>query len=74
METLEQFDDDPLLTVTEVARIFRVTPRTITGWCDKGWLPSFKTPGGRRRIPISEVMRYVRATNGIRVLGDDGRA
>lgn len=66
--------DEHVLTVTEVARIFRVQPRTITYWCEAGRIKSYKTPGGHRRIPMSEVMKYVRATNGIRVLGDDGRA
>lgn len=66
-------EEDRYLTPAEVSRIFRVTPRTITSWCENGKLKHYKTPGGHRRIPLEEVLRYVRATHSLNVLGDDGR-
>lgn len=63
---------ETFLTMAEVGRIFRVAPRTVTQWCDDGILEHIKTPGGHRRIPLREVLRYTRATNGVYVLGDDG--
>jgi excisionase family DNA binding protein len=39
-----------LLTPGEVARLFRVDPKTVTRWADRGQLPSIRTLGGRRRF------------------------
>lgn len=52
--------EDPLLTPSEVARMFRVDPKTVTRWC-KGSngrppkLQSVRTPGGHHRIRMSTV-------------------
>lgn len=54
---------DKLMTPGEVARVFRVDPKTVTRWCTSGRLPSVTTPGGHRRIWQSEVER---------LLGEDG--
>lgn len=39
-----------LLTPGEVARLFRVDPKTVTRWADTGKLPTIRTPGGHRRF------------------------
>jgi hypothetical protein len=58
---------DRLLTPGEVARIFRVDPKTVTRWCLFGpndeppRLYSIRTPGGHRRIPESAVDAYLRS-------------
>lgn len=49
-------DYDPLLTPGEVARIFRVDPKTISRWALHGKLPCVRTPGGTRRFRTSDVM------------------
>jgi excisionase family DNA binding protein len=41
---------EPLLTPNEVARLFRVDPKTVTRWAVDGKLPSIKTLGGHRRF------------------------
>lgn len=41
--------EDDLLTPAEVARKFRVDPKTVTRWAAAGRLPSIKTLGGHRR-------------------------
>ena len=46
-----------LLTRTEVARIFRVSPSTITRWAEEGKLPAIKTLGGHRRYEAKVVMK-----------------
>ena len=48
-------NDDPLLTPAEVARLFRVDPKTVTRWAKADRLPSVKTPGGHRRFRRSAV-------------------
>ncbi len=45
----------PLLP-SEVAALFRVDPRTVTKWADRGWLPCFRTPAGHRRFRPAEVL------------------
>ena len=48
-------ESDVLLTPGEVARLFRVDPKTVTRWGQAGRLSSIKTPGGHRRYRQSEV-------------------
>jgi len=49
--------DDALLTPAEVARLFRVSPKTVTRWARAGKLTARKTLGGHRRFRTSEVRR-----------------
>lgn len=51
----ELLGGDRLLTPGEVARLFRVDPKTVTRWGAAGRLPSVRTPGGHRRFRESEV-------------------
>jgi excisionase family DNA binding protein len=59
--------DDPLLTPAEVARIFRVNPKTVTRWARTGKLASLRTVGGHRRFYRSDVERFLPATEAIAV-------
>jgi excisionase family DNA binding protein len=45
-----------LLTRSEVAEIFQVSPSTITRWAEAGKLPVVKTLGGHRRYAAKVVM------------------
>lgn len=49
-------DGDHLLTSAEVARLFRVDPKTVSRWAKRGRLDSVLTPGGRRRYRESVVL------------------
>jgi excisionase family DNA binding protein len=46
---------DKLLTPGEVAKLFRVDPKTVTRWAWGGKLPSIQTPGGHRRFRERDV-------------------
>ena len=46
---------EPLLTPAEVARMFRVDPKTVNRWAKAGKLNSIRTLGGHRRYRESEV-------------------
>ncbi len=50
---------DRLLTPGEVAKVFRVDPKTVTRWASIGKLTSIRTPGGHRRFRASEVRRLL---------------
>ena len=44
-----------LLTPAEVAKLFRVDPKTVTRWAKAGKLTAIRTLGGHRRYRSSEV-------------------
>ncbi|MBF0370073.1 MAG: response regulator [Magnetococcales bacterium] len=48
------------LTTTEAGRRLGVSQRTIHNWVELKNLPSWKTPGGHRRIPKSAVNEIIR--------------
>lgn len=50
---------DRLLTPGEVAKLFRVDPKTVTRWAKAGRLASLRTPGGHIRIPESAVIPWL---------------
>ena len=47
--------NERLMTAGEVAKIFRVDPKTVTRWANQGRLRSVKTPGGHRRYFETQV-------------------
>ena len=54
METKER-----LLTTSEVAKALNVTRHAVTKWIKEGKLKAIRLPGGRYRIPESEVKRII---------------
>jgi excisionase family DNA binding protein len=46
---------EELLTPSEVAKLFRVDPKTVTRWAKAGKLSSIRTLGGHRRYRAEEV-------------------
>jgi excisionase family DNA binding protein len=53
--------DEPqeLLTPAEVAKLFRVDPKTVTRWAKAGKLSAIRTLGGHRRYRAAEVQRLL---------------
>lgn len=47
----------PLLTVAEVAEIYRVDPETVRRWLKAGRLNYVRLPGGGYRIPADTELR-----------------
>lgn len=52
------------MTPAEVAKAFRVDPKTVSRWGASGRLPSVRTPGGHRRFYASDVERLLRSGRG----------
>ena len=48
-------EQEVLLTPAEVAKLFRVDPKTVTRWAKAGKLTAIRTLGGHRRSRRSEV-------------------
>ena len=49
-------EQEVLLTPAEVAKLFRVDPKTVTRWAKAGKLTAIRTLGGHRRYRRSEVL------------------
>jgi excisionase family DNA binding protein len=53
-----------VLTTGDVAKICNVAPRTVSKWFDSGQLKGYRIPGSKdRRIPLAELLRFMRANN-----------
>ena len=60
-------DQEVLLTPAEVAKIFRVDPKTVTRWAKAGKITAIRTLGGHRRYRQSEIHALIKSapTKGI---------
>jgi excisionase family DNA binding protein len=52
-----------LLTPVDVARLFRVDPKTVTRWAAAGRLPCLRTPGGHFRFDAGAIYAQLGATD-----------
>lgn len=51
--------NNELLTPSEVAVMFRVSPKTVTRWAQAGKISSIRTIGGHRRFRASEIELFL---------------
>lgn len=58
----QSIKQETLLTPAEVAKLFRVDPKTVTRWAKAGKLTSIRTLGGHRRYKSSEVKELLKRT------------
>ena len=58
-EGLQTYDDDALLTPSEVASMFRVNPKTVTRWARAGKISAIRTLGGHRRFRAREIRQFL---------------
>lgn len=50
-------------TPGEVAKMFRVDPKTVTRWAASGRIASVRTPGGHRRFRESDIQKLLELSN-----------
>jgi excisionase family DNA binding protein len=55
---------DRLLTRSDVAALFQVSPSTVTRWAEAGMLPAVKTLGGHRRYEARAVLELAKQFTG----------
>ena len=53
------FGPQSMLTPGEVAKLFRVDPKTVTRWAKDGRIRSIRTPGGHRRFRWADVVTFL---------------
>lgn len=49
-----------LFSPKQVARALGVSESSLKRWCDRGLLETVRTAGGHRKLPICDVLRFVR--------------
>ena len=57
-------EQEVLLTPAEVAKLFRVDPKTVTRWAKAGKLTAVRTLGGHRRYRQSEDQSLLNSNTG----------
>ena len=50
------------LTPKQVAQAIGVSEASLKRWCDRGLLPTLRTAGGHRRLPLNGVLQFLRET------------
>jgi excisionase family DNA binding protein len=49
-----------IYTTHEVSRLLQVNPRSVINWIEQSLLPSYRTPGGHRRIRHDDLLAFLR--------------
>src|SRR5207302_11386940 len=57
---VEQSDTKTIYTTHEVSRLLHVNPRSVINWIEQNLLPSYRTPGGHRRIRREDLLAFLR--------------
>jgi excisionase family DNA binding protein len=57
---VEQPKAKTIYTTHEVSRLLHVNPRSVINWIEQSLLPSYRTPGGHRRIRREDLLAFLR--------------
>ena len=57
---VEQPQEKTIYTTHEVSRLLHVNPRSVINWIEQSLLPSYRTPGGHRRIRREDLLAFLR--------------
>jgi excisionase family DNA binding protein len=57
---VEQPKEKTIYTTHEVSRLLQVNPRSVINWIEQSLLPSYRTPGGHRRIRRDDLLAFLR--------------
>jgi len=58
--------DQVLMSPSEVAKLFRVDPKTVIRWAENGKLTVIRTLGGHRRFQEQEVLALLEELTSVR--------
>jgi excisionase family DNA binding protein len=58
-------EDGEYLRTADVARLLRVSPKTVSRWAKEGRLPFITTLGGHRRYPAQKIRELVGKLEGV---------
>jgi excisionase family DNA binding protein len=60
------YHDQVLMSPSEVAKLFRVDPKTVIRWAENGKLTVIRTLGGHRRFQEQEVLALLEELTSVR--------
>lgn len=60
-QTERSLREETYITTGEVAKILRVSPKTVARWAKEGKLPHLVTLGGHRRFPAGAIADLARS-------------
>lgn len=52
-------EQDEVIGTNEAAKLLGLHPSSVQRWLDSGQIPSFRTPGGHRRVKMTDLRRYI---------------
>jgi len=55
-----KMESKTIYTTHEVSRLLHVNPRSVINWIEQDLLPSYRTPGGHRRIRYDDLVAFLR--------------
>src|SRR5260370_18630590 len=59
-DEVERAKAKTIYTTHEVSRLLHVNPRSVINWIEQNLLPSYRTPGGHRRIRREDLLAFLR--------------
>src|SRR6267378_1665247 len=57
---VEQSDTTTIYTTHEISRLLHFNPLSVINWIEQNLLPSYRTPGGHRRIRREDLLAFLR--------------
>src|SRR6267378_3420283 len=57
---VEQSDTTTIYTTHEISRLLHFNPLSVINWIEQSLLPSYRTPGGHRRIRREDLLAFLR--------------
>src|SRR5215510_1545121 len=60
MANLAKAPSKAIYTTHDVSRLLHVNPRSVINWIEQDLLPSYRTPGGHRRIRHEDLLAFLR--------------
>jgi len=60
MSSMVEPQTKTIYTTHEVSRLLHVNPRSVINWIEQNLLPSYRTPGGHRRIRREDLLAFLR--------------
>ncbi len=49
-----------IYTTHDISRLLQVNPRSVINWIEQNLLPSYRTPGGHRRVRREDLLAFLR--------------
>src|SRR5438094_5924089 len=49
-----------IYTTHDISRLLQVNPRSVINWIEQNLLPSYRTPGGHRRVRRDDLLAFLR--------------